>query len=211
MSIGHGSSGGVGWPLGADGSGVTALAGTIAAPRMTRSSGPGAAWWLRSLLSLLVAVGILALALPAAFGAGARGGGAEPVEVFSSGSLISAEASGGAQLSVAGMVPGQSRSATIQVSNGGDGAAAFSVSAQTADEIAVGGVPLSSTLRLRVETTGAQQLYEGPIGSMPALRLGQIVAGAERAYRFTVTLPASSGNEVTGSSLSASFAWNAVS
>ena len=41
-------------------------------------------------------------------------------------------------------------------------------------------------------------------------RLGNIAAGSQRAYRFVVTLPSSVGNEVEGSSLSASFAWNAA-
>ncbi|HEY8810258.1 MAG TPA: hypothetical protein VIM28_09575 [Solirubrobacterales bacterium] len=45
---------------------------------------------------------------------------------------------------------------------------------------------------------------------MPRLALGQIPAGVQRTYRFLVALPRSVGNEVAGSSLSASFAWNAA-
>jgi hypothetical protein len=40
------------------------------------------AWWLRSCLSLALAVAILALALPVAFGGGAWGGGVDPAQFF---------------------------------------------------------------------------------------------------------------------------------
>jgi hypothetical protein len=172
----------------------------------------GAAWWLRSALSLLVAVGILAVALPAAFGSGARGAGVDPVQVLSSGPLIAAETSGGDRLSIAGMVPGQSRSATIRVSNTGSAAAAFSLAAYIADRVGPGGAPLSAAMTLRVQParSGGAPLYIGSLAQMSRLALGRIPAGAERAFRFTVTLPGSTGNDVAGSSLSAGFAWSAA-
>jgi hypothetical protein len=40
------------------------------------------AWWLRSSLSLALAVAILAIALPVAFGGGAWGGGVDPAQFF---------------------------------------------------------------------------------------------------------------------------------
>jgi hypothetical protein len=172
----------------------------------------GLGWWLRSSLSLLVAVGILAVALPAAFGSGAPGAGESPVQVFSSGPLIAAESSGGGQLSIAGMVPGQSRSATIRVSNMGSAAAALSVAAHLVDRVGPGGGRLSSALTLRVQPVGSDgaPLYVGALAGMPRITLGRIPAGAERALRFTVALPAGAGNRVAGSSLSAGFAWNAA-
>jgi len=187
---------------------VGALAGTITLP-WTVGSGPGVAWWLRSTLSLLVAVGILAVALPAAFGSEARGYGEDPVQVLSSGPLIDAETSGGGRLSIAGMAPGQSRSATIRLSNTGSAAAAFSLAAKIADRVGPGGAPLSGAMTLRVQSAGAgAPLYAGALAEMPRLALGRIPAGGERAYRFTVALPSSVGNEVADSSLSAAFAWN---
>ena len=190
---------------------MTALAGTVASPLTAREGGLGVAWWLRSILSLLVAVGILAVALPAAFGSGSRGAGVEPVQVFSSGPLIGAEADGGSRLSIAGMVPGQSRSATIRVSNKGTAAASFSLAARISDRVGAGGAPLSAALVLRIESVGSgTPIYSGPVGGMPRLELGSIRAGAERAYRFTATLPTSVGNAVAGSSLSAGFAWSAA-
>ena len=190
---------------------MSALAGTISAPFAAGTSGIGVARWLRSTLSLLVAVGILAVALPVAFGSGARGAGVDPVQVFSSGPLVAAQTSGGAQLSIAGMVPGQSRTATIRVSNAGSEVASFSLAAQIADQVGPGGAPLSTAMTLRIQAAGVDgpALYQGSLAGLSRLALGQIAAGAERAFHFTVALPAGVGNEVAGASLSAGFAWNA--
>jgi hypothetical protein len=191
--------------------GVSALAGTIAAPFAARQPGLGAAWWLRSILSLFAAVAILAVAMPAAFGSSGSSSGVNPVQVFSSGPLIAAEASGGGELSIAGMAPGQSRSATIRVSNTGSGIAAFSLAAHLVDRVGPGGAPLSAAMSLRILSVGGgAPLYAGSLAQMPRLALGRIAAGGEQAYRLTVALPNSVGNEVAGSSLSAGFAWNAA-
>jgi hypothetical protein len=163
----------------------------------------------RSVLSLILALAILAVALPVAFGSGAGGAGAAPVEVFSSGSLLAPDASGGAGLSIAGMVPGQSRSATIRLAGKGPSGAQVSLAAQIADRVPPGHTPLSSALILRVARTGSGAvIYDGPIGRMPRLRLGRMSA-AGSAYRFTVTMAPGAGNGVEGSALSASFAWSA--
>jgi len=166
---------------------------------------------LRSALSVLVAAAVLAAALPLAFGSWARGAGVDPVQVFASGPLIVADASGGARLSVSDIVPGESRSAIVRVSNEGAEAGAFSLSSSLVDRPGPGGAPLSGALILRIEAAGSgSPLYSGPIGAMPRLRLGAIAPGAARAYRFTVTLPVATGNEVAASRLGASFAWTAV-
>jgi hypothetical protein len=190
---------------------VSELAATIAAPWTIQTGELGAARALRSVLSVLAAAAVLAVALPVAFGSGARGAGVDPIQVFASGPLVAADASGGAQLSVAGIVPGQSRSAVFRVSNDGTEAGAFSLSSRLVDRTGPGGAPLSGALILRIEAVGTgAPLYSGPIGAMPRLRLGGIAAGGARAYRFTVALAAAAGNEVAASRLSASFAWTAI-
>jgi hypothetical protein len=40
------------------------------------------AWWLRSAISLAIAVTILAVALPVAFGGGTWNGGVDPAQFF---------------------------------------------------------------------------------------------------------------------------------
>ena len=204
----HGSSGGPGFVGSADGEGVSALAGTISAPFAAGSNGIGITRWLRAVLSLALAIGILVIALPAAFGNG-RGVGADPVQVFSSGSLLAVQTAGGAELSIDGIVPGQSRMAMVRVSNLGAVTAAFSFASHTADQVGPGGGALSKAMTLRIAVAGGGPvLYRGSLGGMSRIALGQIPAGGERAYRFTVALPGSVGNEVEGSSLSAGFTWN---
>lgn|GEM_PF-2568923 len=189
---------------------MSALAGTISGPFAPGASRIGVARWLRSALSLLAAAAVLAVALPVAF-SGAQGAGANPVQVFSSGSLVAVEASGGGQLSLDGLVPGQSRSATIRVSNAGSDTAAFSFATQVADRVGAGGAPLSGAMTLRVlPAAGGAPLYAGSLAGAGRISVGSIPAGAERAYRFTVSLPGDVGNEVAGSSLSAGFVWNAA-
>jgi hypothetical protein len=189
---------------------MSALAGTISAPVAAGAGGIGITRWLRSALSLALAVGILAVALPAAFGSGASAG-VDPVEVFSTGPLVAAQTAGGAQLSIDGIVPGQSRIATVRVSNSGSEAAPFSLASQVADQVGPGGEALSRAMTLRIAAAGGgPALYQGSLGGMPRIALGQIPAGGERTYRFAVTLPGSVGNEVEGSSSSAGFTWNAA-
>ena len=186
---------------------MSALAGTIAAPFAGRHDGLDAMRWLRSGLSLALALGILAIALPAAFGAGTEGAGADPVRVFSSGPAVAVDAGGGAQLSVGGLVPGASRSATIRLSNAGSEAASFTLATHLSDRVGAGGTTLSSVLELRIASRGGAVLYDGTLAGLRRLALGRIGAGATRALRFTVALPRSVGNAVEGSSLSAGFSW----
>ena len=163
--------------------------------------------WLRSGLSLALALGILAIALPAAFGAGAPSADVDPVQVFSSGPAVAVDASGGAQLSVGGLVPGASRSATIRLSNAGSSAASFALAARLADRVGAGGTALSSVLELRIASPGGTVLYDGTLAGLQRLAMGRIDGGATRAFRFTVTLARSAGNAIEGSSLSAGFSW----
>lgn len=163
---------------------------------------------LRSAFSFVLAIAILAIALPVAFGSGAQGAGTDPVEVYSSGSLLSPATSGTARLSVSGLVPGESRSALVRVGNPGS-AANFSLSSQVADR--AGGAALSAALLLRIEAAGSgKTLFSGSLAQMHRLALGNFASGAGHAYRFTVTLPSSAGNEVAGASTSAAFSWLAA-
>jgi hypothetical protein len=181
--------------------GVSALAGTISSPFVTKTGGIGIPRWLRSAFSLALAVGILAVALPVAFGSGASGAAVNPAQVFSSSSLIAPDAGGTAQLSVAGLVPGQSRSAIVRVANPGS-AAAFGLSSR------VSGSPLlAAELLLKIEAPSGKTLFDGRLAGLSRLALGSFAAGAQRAYRFTVSLPGGAGNEVAGATMSASFAW----
>jgi spore coat-associated protein N len=170
--------------------------------------GAGTAQVLRSALSVLLALAILAIALPVAFGGGARGAGVDSVRVFSSGSLVAPDAAGGASLSVGGLVPGETRTAMIRVGNPGS-AATFGLSARVSDRPSAAGVALSSVLTLRIEAASGRTLFNGTLGELHRLGLGRFAAGARHAYRFTVSMPRSAGNAVAGATMSAAFAWTA--
>jgi hypothetical protein len=187
---------------------VSALAGTVSAPFAARQGGLDVMRWLRSGFSLALALGILAIALPMAFNAGARGA-VDPVQVFSSSPAVAVNTSGDAQLSVSGLVPGRSRTATIRVSNAGSGAASFALAANLVDRVTPGGAPLSSALHLRIASPQGAAVYDGTLAGLGRLPLGRIDAGGTRAFDFTVTLPSSVGNEAQGSALSAGFSWTA--
>ena len=185
---------------------MSALAATVS-PSLATRRGVGAGLWLRSLLSLLAAATILAAALPVAFGRDAAGGtGADPIQVFSSGSLLAVDANGGARLSTVGLTPGESRTAVVRVANSGASLASLGLATRVSDRVGAGGAALSGALLLRIESA-AGTVYSGPIGQMPQLGLGGFPAGVARSFRFTVTLPSDTGNEVAGASLSAEFAW----
>jgi hypothetical protein len=188
---------------------VSALAGTVAAPFAARRGGFDAMRWLRSGLSLALALAILAIALPLAFNSGARGAGVDPVQVFSSGSAVAVDASGGVHLSAEGLIPGQGRTGTIRVSNAGSGASSILLAAHFADRVAPGGAPLSSVLDLRIASSSGATLYRGTLAGLGRLSLGRIEAGLTRAFDFIVSLPRSVGNEVEGSKLRAGFSWTA--
>jgi hypothetical protein len=99
----------------------------------------------------------------------------------------------------------------VKVSNVGAGVARFSLASHVADEVGPGGGALSRAMTLRIEAAGdGSVLYQGSLGGLSRIALGQIPPGGERTYRFTVALPGSVGNEVEGSSMSAGFSWNAA-
>jgi hypothetical protein len=188
---------------------VTALAGIAAATWPEPRTGLSATWWARSILSGLVAVGILVIALPVAFGGAAGSARVDPVQLFSSDPLVSVGSAGTVSLSAAGMVPGESRDAMVRVANEGDASAEFSLATKVADRIGSAAAPLSRVMILDVQTAGGTQVYRGPIGQMPQLELGRQAAGGSRAYLLTVTLPRTVRDAVAGASMSASFAWSA--
>jgi hypothetical protein len=184
--------------------GVSTLAATASAPLTEVSGGLDATRMLRALLSLALAAAVLAIALPAAFGSGLPSG-ADPAQLLAPSAPASVETAGTAQLSAAGLVPGESRTSSIRVANGGGSAAAFALGAQVAGR----GDALARALVVGVSGANGAELYRGSLAGLSQVELGTLPAGAARSYRITVTLPAGVGDAVAGSSLAASFVWSA--
>jgi hypothetical protein len=120
---------------------------------------------------------------------------------------------GVAILQAAGLRPGDGAegTATLSVSAG----AALSLRTETdAEAPGTGGGLLSDRLALAIDdVTDAGQpvpVYDGALAAATAA-LGTLPAGAERRYRFRVTLPRGNGdNALQGAALTARFVWTAV-
>lgn len=118
------------------------------------------------------------------------------------------------------IAPGDSRSATVTITNRDRLPASFSLTKHgLREQPGRGGGKLSERLDLRVEEVTAQQsraaVYSGALGSMSSQALGTFKPGESRTYRFTVTFsdhrasrpPDLADNAYMGGSLSLGFHW----
>jgi hypothetical protein len=185
--------------------GVSTLAATASAPLTGVRGGFDATRLLRALLSLALAAAVLAIALPAAFGSGLPAG-ADPSQLLATSAPASVQTAGIAQLSASGLVPGEGRTSSIRVANGGGSAAAFTLGAQLAGRSGA----LARALVIDVRGASGAELYRGSLAGLSRVGLGTLPAGAVRTYRVTVALAAGAGNALAGSSLGARLVWSAA-
>ena len=119
---------------------------------------------------------------------------------------------GQAIVSAARMGPGSSVSGTVTITNTGDApGAVFLSKSGLSDTPGAGGGVLSSKLVLKVEELPAlTEVYRGSLGAMTERSLGTTAPGAQRTYRFTLTLPHGTGdNDYRDASASVNFDWGA--
>lgn len=125
-----------------------------------------------------------------------------------------------AVLEVRNLAPGDSRSATVTITNRDGEPATFSLTKYgLREQLGRGGGRLSDRLELRLQEvtdqSSATNLYSGALNSMSRQALGKYVPGESRTYRFTVTFTdrrAALGadladNAYMGGSLSLGFHW----
>ena len=125
-----------------------------------------------------------------------------------------------AVLEATNIAPGDTRSATVTITNRGGEPASFSLAKRAVRERpGRGGGRLSDRLELRVEDvtdrSSPTTLYTGAVDLMPRQALGRYMRGESRTYRFTVTFTdrrAALGadladNAYMGASLSLRFHW----
>ena len=115
-------------------------------------------------------------------------------------------------LSANGMVPGQSSTRTLSITNSGDIQSTSTLSETVADSPGPAGIKLSGELRLTVtDVTGPgvpETVYEGALGAMSPQTLGTFRPGASHTYRFTVAFPDDgSQNAYQGSKTDVEFDW----
>jgi Ca2+-binding RTX toxin-like protein len=114
------------------------------------------------------------------------------------------------------MLPGDAVTGTVTIANTGSEAGLFELSGEAlSDAPGEGGGVLSADLRLAVvdisEPSSPRSMYEDELGRLDVVPVGEIGAGSERTYRFTVTRPAGGPIErYRAATTSVDFLWSAV-
>jgi hypothetical protein len=113
-------------------------------------------------------------------------------------------------LTVSGMKPGASAIGTVTLTNSGTVAGDFTLSSSNLAQTQ----GLAGQLDLLVQditNVGAPlAVYVGKLGAMPSKPLGSFAAGTARTYRFTVTLPLTTGNAFQNAAASIEYDWNST-
>jgi hypothetical protein len=173
--------------------------------------------WLGALLLLL-----LAIVVAAASGAIFTTSSANPENTFTAGNLSSSNSRPNvAILSAVDMVPGDTETGEVTITNTGDVSGRFHLaSSGISDNVGPNGGKLSEVLTLKiVDTTDSSTVYDGRFNAMPGKDLGSWPAGEAHEYEFTVTFPeggvpssATTGdNAYKDSSTKIDFTWSATS
>ena len=102
------------------------------------------------------------------------------------------------------MVPGQTRTGVVTISNPNLQPLTVSLSPRLR-----GAGALARQLELVLSRPGIGSLYAGRLGEMPQLPLGELAPGSRRHYRFAVTLPPGSPNSLQGQRGSLDLVWSA--
>ena len=156
---------------------------------------------------VLVTAGICygaALPRPAASGADLAG-------VFSNGPL--AVAGGSAVFAARDLVPGQTVTGSVVLSNDGGSPGRFWLGTDIfAGTSSPAGSGLGRALRVVVTEVGGagRSLYRGTLAGFSAVDLGTFAPRAVRAFRVAVTLPRQVAASVAGDALSVRLHWTAV-
>ncbi|WP_205695895.1 hypothetical protein [Conexibacter sp. SYSU D00693] len=141
-----------------------------------------------------------------------------PNNTFSAGILkAGSDKDGQAILTASNLVPGQSATGSVTISNTGNVAGngwkvAQAVTGTTAgdDPHSDASASLKDVAVLKV-ATGGTTVYEGTVAGFTGADLEAIPAGGSRQYDFTVTFPGSGANDnaYEGSSFTTSYTWSA--
>ncbi|HEY7076725.1 MAG TPA: TasA family protein [Solirubrobacteraceae bacterium] len=174
---------------------------------------------LAALATVLVAVGITA-----ASGASFTASSASPGNVFATGTLaISNTAANTAILNVGNMKPGDApQTGLVDIGNTGSLNGAFTLAHSTPVDSDTTN-PLSAKLTVVIgdcgtftgstppSCTGATQLYNGTLASLPSsVSLGNFAGGVKHRYQFSVSLDGTAGNAYQGDSSATDFTFNAA-
>lgn len=151
----------------------------------------------KALLSLVV-LALLAVALQSLVFSGASftAGSANPVNVFTAGSLSHTNSKAGLVIvDASNLRPGMSKEGTVTITGAGTLTGIYSLSKGVVVDNPAG-PGLSKTLVLFIQQSGVPTpLYDNRVDLMPAtLALGTIASGASRTYTVRLTYPTAAAN-----------------
>lgn len=178
----------------------------------------------RHLLGALL-VALLAVGAVVGSGASFTSKSANPSNTFSAGNLAQSNSKeGAAVLTATKMLPGETTSGTVTITNSGDVAGTFTLSKTSlSDTAGPNGGKLTGLLDLKVEEVPSKgspkTVYSGKVDAMAAQSLGSFAASEARTYQFTITFPnggtpsspTTGDNAYKGSSMSVGYQWDAAS
>jgi hypothetical protein len=189
---------------------------------------------LRSPLSLatatprriVIALGGLLISVAVAVGSGANFNAvsASPGSLIKTGSIVVTDSvAGQSVVNLNAVKPGSTSSGAVNITNGGNVPASFTLAAANLTNLPVSN-PLSSKLALQVQDLGdpactgtcpaAVTLYSGTLGSMGTLALGTFAAAATHRYTFGVTFPDGGPNGADnvygGAATTVDYVWTAT-
>jgi hypothetical protein len=160
-----------------------------------------------------IVTALVALGLVAAVWFGGDGGGARAALGQATGPLVATAPGDAAVLVAQGLAPGVTRTGEVTVTNVGDSAGAFALSA---GDLVDSAAALSDVLALAVDdvTPGRADtpIFSGRLDALSGVALGTFAQGEVRRYRFTVSFPSGRpdavDNDYQGASTAVTFVWS---
>jgi spore coat-associated protein N len=153
-------------------------------------------------LATLLAAGSIVIASGADF----TSSSASAANTYATGTLTHSNDRDGAVIfSGTGLKPGESVGGTAVIRNDGSLPAGFTLTEFDVASDFVDG----SLLHLNVTEDGVE-IYDGALGAMPVLDLGEFAPNDERTYLFTATLDSTAGNDEQGRTATVKYGWDAV-
>jgi hypothetical protein len=113
---------------------------------------------------------------------------------------------GQAILTVEKLLPGESGTGTVSITNVGDADGDFTLAASN---LASDPADFAATLTL-VVTDGQDEVYNGLLSDMTTVDLGTWAADQKHDFTFTVTFDAAAGNEFQDATTTLDFKWDAT-
>lgn len=164
-----------------------------------------------------LAVVLAAVGITVGSGANFTASAANPGNVFTTGTLLIGNSPSTALLNVTGMKPGDSSSATVDITNTGSLAGDFVLKTANAS----GYTALLGQMDIAVLDCGAwtssapscssgTSIYSGKVSSLTNSSLGNYAGGIKHRYKFTATLPSSTDDTYQGKTAQVDFAWSAT-